>query len=633
MKSNLIEAVLRYVLVAVLLTSIGCSNVFAETKTVTYTVKDKTSVTTSGTAPNGSSATFSSTTTAQVASTLYKDKKMTLTLAGYKGYQITSIKLEMMSNSSSGAGYLVFTAGTTALASIGSATNGIPYSNALWRGKYESNLSYIYPKMDNNSYAIQNGEDVIVEIGATENSLYCKSISFTYEEAPSDAPVHSASFMVNGTLKSSVDVKEGASIPLPKDIDDEYGKVFVGWCDSEYAISNTAPTFITSVTMGQEDVTYYAVFASRSVADDAIKTITVTPSAQGFPSNYTSSSEVTVDDIHFDLSQARKLKDYSQWEASVGTLYNKDALNCIQSVVLNYVTTADSYRNFVLKVGSSVNPKSGTNVNATNKGSGKYVFDCSNLNADYFVLTNGANAGYLYSVEINYLTSGYIYSNYTTTVPAPLSFVARSSEGYWATFSSTRNAVIPKNVTVGRSDVVVTVYAVSVRGEDLVLAQLDECLVGDAWHLPANTGCLLNASYGVEGGLTIDYTFEATSKGSVTYDNFLMPGLGATTTGNGCKFYRLAYYDYEAKTGLGFYYGPGCNNGEAFMCKAGTAYLAVPNNVAPNVKSFVFDGSETAVSPVRAGHNGALLYNLNGQRVNGVRRGVYVKSGKKVFVK
>ena len=161
---------------------VGClwgSAAWAET--VTYTVTSKSTVTTSGTAPSGSEATYSSTysTTAQ----LIKGKSMTLTLSGYAGKKITGITLSMKSNSNDGAGYLSVKAGTTTLASIGSPSSGVKFNNRAWYGKWSTSYVNVTPTMSNDAYAIQYNEDVVILIGATESSLYCQSFTLTYEDA------------------------------------------------------------------------------------------------------------------------------------------------------------------------------------------------------------------------------------------------------------------------------------------------------------------------------------------------------------------------------------------------------------------------------------------------------------------
>ena len=111
MKQNLLK--LKALLV-VLMMAVGFGQAWAED--VTYSVTSKTTVSTGGTAPTGSSATFSQ--TFNTPKQMTSGNTMTLTLSGYAGQKITAIKLSMKSNKSSGAGYLSVTAGTTTLATI-----------------------------------------------------------------------------------------------------------------------------------------------------------------------------------------------------------------------------------------------------------------------------------------------------------------------------------------------------------------------------------------------------------------------------------------------------------------------------------------------------------------------------------
>ena len=109
-------------------------------------------------------------------------KTMTLTLSGYAGKSISGITLSMKSNKTAGSGYLSVTAGETPLATIGSSSNGIAFEDGLWNGKYTNTYTDVKPSMSNSSYIIQNGENVVIVIGATINSLYCESFTLTYED-------------------------------------------------------------------------------------------------------------------------------------------------------------------------------------------------------------------------------------------------------------------------------------------------------------------------------------------------------------------------------------------------------------------------------------------------------------------
>jgi len=78
------------------------------------------------------------------------------------------------------------------------------------------------------------------------------------------APVkHNVIWSVNGK-ETSQEVVEGAAIPFPANPANIGDKVFVGWYGSTYSNESTAPTYVTSATMGTQDVTYYAVFATPS---------------------------------------------------------------------------------------------------------------------------------------------------------------------------------------------------------------------------------------------------------------------------------------------------------------------------------------------------------------------------------
>lgn len=79
--------------------------------TVTYTIGSTSSVSTSGTAPAGSSATYSQ--TYHTAGQMTSGNSTTLTLSSYEGITITEITLSMKSNNNGGSGNLTVVAGST----------------------------------------------------------------------------------------------------------------------------------------------------------------------------------------------------------------------------------------------------------------------------------------------------------------------------------------------------------------------------------------------------------------------------------------------------------------------------------------------------------------------------------------
>lgn len=151
-------------------------------KTVSYTVESTSTVTVSGTAPVSSSVAYSSTYKSKAQ--LTGGNSMTLTLSGYKGMIVKRLTLSMRSNKSSGAGYLSIKAGNTLLGSIGSSSSGVSFNNARWHGSWSTSYVDVTPTLSNDAYTVQNGEDIVIVIGATANSLYCESFTIEYVADP-----------------------------------------------------------------------------------------------------------------------------------------------------------------------------------------------------------------------------------------------------------------------------------------------------------------------------------------------------------------------------------------------------------------------------------------------------------------
>ena len=189
------------------------------------------------------------------------------------------------------------------------------------------------------------------------------------------------------------------------------------------------------------------------------------------------------------------------------------------------------------------------------------------------------------------------------------SLPATDGTANYATFSSDRDVEF----------VDATVYAVNVENGVL---QLNEVT---SKQVPAGNGVLLKSEKETAPYFYIDEA--ATIDNNLLKPASLMPASQEMSGSD--KFYKLAYDNYEAKTGLGFYWGE--ENGGVFTVKAGTAYLAVPNAVS--VKGFLLDGTPTAIEGVEAENKTDVIYNLSGQRVQKAQRGLYIVNGKIFMVK
>ncbi len=142
-------------------------------KTATYTVSSTSAVTSSGTVPSGSSASYSQTysTKGQITS----GKNAILTLSGYDGKVITGITLNMKSNGSSGGGSFTAVAGSTNLANTSGGFNSW-YDNDSYGTSYRD----VHVSLTNDTHITGTGENITLTITGSTNSLYINSYTITY---------------------------------------------------------------------------------------------------------------------------------------------------------------------------------------------------------------------------------------------------------------------------------------------------------------------------------------------------------------------------------------------------------------------------------------------------------------------
>ena len=236
--------------------------------------------------------------------------------------------------------------------------------------------------------------------------------------------------------------------------------------------------------------------------------------------------------------------------------------------------------------------------------------DCADFSAETDIEV-GATVIVYGNVKKYKTTYEFDKENYLVSYTAPerASLPATDGTANYATFSSDRDVEF----------VDATVYAVNVVNGVL---QLNEVA---SKQVPAGTGVLLQSEKE-----TAPYFY--INKAATIDNNLLKPASlkpASLAMSGSYTFYKLAYDDYDAKTGLGFYWG--ADKGGTFTVKAGTAYLAVPNAVS--VKGFLLDGTPTAIEGVEAENNTDVIYNLSGQRVQKAQRGLYIVNGKKLMVK
>lgn len=174
---NLFLTKTRWLVTIILLTALGSGNAWGETVTYKQTSTSAASVS-SGTAPAGSTVTFSNTYSTKEQLTAGKQMELTLTSLG--GISISNITLSMKSNKSSGAGKLSYSTdeGKTWTYLVGSSSQGTAFNNAAWNGSYTTSYKDV-----SKDVSLSNVTQLKIRIEATVKSLYCQSFTITYTAA------------------------------------------------------------------------------------------------------------------------------------------------------------------------------------------------------------------------------------------------------------------------------------------------------------------------------------------------------------------------------------------------------------------------------------------------------------------
>lgn len=472
------------------------------------------------------------------------------------------------------------------------------------------------------------------------------------------ANAYTVAWNVNGNVYTdgtpTTKVVEGEKVTVlpttPKDIN---GKVFVGWTSTEISgESASEPTDLFSTVekapVVSANTTYYAVYANNKVGTEYWKKVTAADVNSEGEGEY---ALLTTDGHAFN----GEINTYGQGLSTVDafTFVDNKAATVPEGTCVLTLTKAgtNGYKMNNAKFGylsATLDSDKKKLVWHTSENSywsyssSNWVYNAKKYYLRTYINTfrvylNSSNDDLIFAKKV----SDIAYSGYCTTVEAAaeptytkqtLKFIAYTSEGYYATFSSdkvtfiTSKHVIPYVVTVanGKIDMKSDMF----KSEKTTIGSEEV----DGYYIPANTGILLysdaeNADYYTVENKTVDAFAESTNKLKPAPANG-----GVFEAADGYKYYKLAYDNFDKQEGLGFYWG--ADNGGAFYVKAGTAYLAVPAGDA-TAKGFAFNGEATGIEGVNANvENAKAIYNLNGQRVASMAKpGLYIVNGKKVVRK
>lgn len=456
--------------------------------------------------------------------------------------------------------------------------------------------------------SVTDNHDGTFTVDASEDCL----IQINFEEIP----LHIYNFYVNGISVSEDFAYEDTEIPFPSDPSDINGKVFRGWAEATISgTTNSAPTFVSSKTMGEDDINFYAVFATKNGSsveyrftldpeDFSGASYTANDGTHSVEASATDASGATMT-VNYTTANVMKQSGKIQFKTSGSYLYNTTDLGSIVSVSNGTAT------NLATTYGTSQNPSSGS----LSTGQG------------YFKITANGGTGTSTGITVTFVKGNITYSNYCTNVPsnATITLNAACTDGakVYSTYSNASAWVVPAELEVSE---------VGVNGESKL--QVVNYTTGDV--VPANTGVMVSADKWAEGN-TKDFTItlsNAAGTSVLNEDNCLRPtGAGITADAMAdadadCTYYRLTMHN---GTQIGFWWGAA--EGVAFaLLAANKAYLAVPNSSDARVQSFWF-GEETAIEAVKAEQNTGVRYNMAGQRVGTGYKGIVIVNGKKMLNK
>lgn len=234
--------------------TISASFVIDNSKVAVFTIDSATSVNKSGDCA-GLSATFNNSYTSNKQQ-LTNGNTMTLTISGLGGKTITGLTLSMHSNKSAGAGYLSVLAGSSLIGSIGSSNSGVAFNDSAWNKAWSTD--YVDINTEINEYTFQSGENLVITIGATVNSLFCESFTIKYTDSGESGDDVTLSSIAIKTAPTKVSYTAGekfdpTGLVITKTMSDETTEdVAYAGNESDFTFE---PSLSTALTTGDTSVT------------------------------------------------------------------------------------------------------------------------------------------------------------------------------------------------------------------------------------------------------------------------------------------------------------------------------------------------------------------------------------------
>ena len=397
---------------------------------------------------------------------------------------------------------------------------------------------------------------------------------------------------------------------------------------------------MTSATMGAADVTYYAVYATQ-VSAGTLATVTDVLTREVIGSTGSSYTDWSGKTSNSDAVYAGNSAGGSGSIQLRTTQSNSGIVSITSGGKLAKITVEWNNDNTngrsIYIYGSNTAYSSASNLyDSAKKGTylGKLTYNINTptsttteliVDGEYTYVGIRASSGTIYLNSISlYWENGTpaIYTGYCTTVTIPVT-VTISAAGYSTLYYGTKNLIVPTGMEA---------YTVKVTTQ---VERSKTYNAGDV--IPAGTGVVLHAEAGT-------YTFNvSTSAGEADANNMLRGSDEKATTTGGTYYYALTLNANKDIDSAGFYWMVA--GGGAYQAGAHKAYLALnqtftelANGSTNGVKGFLAlpEADTDAINAIDNGQltvDSSVIYNIAGQRINKLQRGVNIVNGKKVLVK
>lgn len=473
-------------------------------------------------------------------------------------------------------------------------------------------------------------------------------------------PTYTINWSVNGAIVKTENLKEGAKVNAPEvaDIND---KKFINWTTVEnYSNATIAPALIdVESTTATDDETYYAVFATQNAGgekttllseDFAAITTGNSTATGGSGTSWSGNVNFTSTTTAYQAGGAVRLGGGS----STGSITSKTLDLSANSGAFTVEFDAKGWTTVEgqIKVTPTGCSPQTSSITAVMDGDFEHVkmnFTGGQAGSTITFATTAKRA-FIDNIVVT-TGGGSTYSDYCTTVVTPLhgdgtiNFVATTGDGkYYATFSSTRAIKFDEAFINDAETCMASVKAYAVAIVDGQIYRTDQYEVnndGNNTYIPANTAVLFEYildedSETFDGAVPFEYADAEAEYLNAVEDNMLVatPTTGACPSVSGTNYYyKLAYDNYTNKSTLGFWWGAE-DGSNSFNVKAGGAVLVVPQSAAANVRrgfSFIEDEVTAIESINNAAAVAGEIFNLQGQRINRLQKGVNIINGKTVI--